>query len=941
MEAGDYSSGLVVLSFVMAVLASFVALQFAQRISAVSGRQRLLWLVTGSLVMGAGIWTMHFIGMLAYEMKMSVTYDLMLTVYSLIVGVVASMFALFVSVRETRYPAEMPLAAIVLGCGIAGMHYVGMAAMQMPGEIQYDKGIVAASVFVAVIVAYAALRLFAWAQSIQSRRPTKPMLAAALAMGVAVCGMHYTGMAAVTFMPHEVAAAAAGPGIDLSQLAAFVTVAALVLLGTAHLTLYQEFKISVATERNRRLERKIKNRAEALREQAKELRTSRREFRQVVKQRMAAEGHAAHLGELLDESVNEFYTFDAESLQFVYVNKGAVENLGYTAEQLKEMSPIDVKPEFDRSSFLEMLRPLSDGKTDHLQFQTVHERADGSLYEVSVSLQMSTDAGRSVFVAMVQDITEQVRTQTLIREAKARYAAAIELMPDAHIIADDQGIIRTFNAAAERIFGYSYTEIIGQNVSALMPEPHRSEHDDHLERYRRGDGGTLMGVRRDEGLSAVRKDGSEFPISLLVQEFDTDHGTFFSSIIRDITDRKRVEERNRQLSTLVEQAKDHIIILDADRRVEYVNAQFEEDMGRTLDEIRGKKGAEVGLRVSEPSAFESMYEGVLQHGSWQGRLQCANADGQALDFDISASGLFDDQGTLTHFVSISRNVTDHLKLEDQLAQARKLESVGQLAAGIAHEINTPSQYVGDNTRFLKESFDDVNVMLGKLEGLMSGDVDAIATSDVRNLLDDADAEYLQEEIPRAIDQSLDGIARISKIVRAMKEFSHPATEKTLTDLNRTIESTITVASNEWKYVAEMVTDFDSNLAPVPCLPGEFNQVVLNMIVNAAHAIADVCDEAGGDRGTISVSTKRLDDWAEIRIADTGAGIPDDIRERIFDPFFTTKEVGKGTGQGLSIAHNIIVERHGGRLELESEVGKGTCFVIFLPLEEPSDATVAA
>ncbi len=203
---------------------------------------------------------------------------------------------------------------------------------------------------------------------------------------------------------------------------------------------------------------------------------------------------------------------------------------------------------------------------------------------------------------------------------------------------------------------------------------------------------------------------------------------------------------------------------------------------------------------------------------------------------------------------------------------------------------------------------------------------------------EADVEYLMEEVPKAIDQSLEGVQRVATIVRSMKEFSHPGgADKQPADLNRAIESTITVARNEWKYVAEMVTDFDASLPLVPCLVGDFNQVILNMIINAAHAIRHVVGDNTGEKGTITLTTRRDGDWAEIRLSDTGTGMPAEVRAKIFDPFFTTKDVGKGTGQGLAIARAVVVKKHGGRIDVESEVGQGTTFIIRLPIEpEPAE-----
>jgi len=194
-----------------------------------------------------------------------------------------------------------------------------------------------------------------------------------------------------------------------------------------------------------------------------------------------------------------------------------------------------------------------------------------------------------------------------------------------------------------------------------------------------------------------------------------------------------------------------------------------------------------------------------------------------------------------------------------------------------------------------------------------------------------DLEFICCEVPRAIDQSLDGTRRVAKIVRAMKEFSHPdAADKIATDLNKAIDSTITVARNEWKYVSEVVKEFDESLPPVVCYPGDINQVVLNLIVNAAHAIKEKIKE--GEKGKITVATRNRDESVEISVTDTGNGIPEPIRTRVFDPFFTTKEVGKGTGQGLALAYSVVVKKHAGKIWFDTEVGQGTTFFITLPIQ---------
>jgi signal transduction histidine kinase len=276
------------------------------------------------------------------------------------------------------------------------------------------------------------------------------------------------------------------------------------------------------------------------------------------------------------------------------------------------------------------------------------------------------------------------------------------------------------------------------------------------------------------------------------------------------------------------------------------------------------------------------------------------------------------------------------QLEVELVHARKLEAVGQLAAGIAHEINTPTQFVGDSVHFLKEAFDDVMGLVGSyrsaLDALASNAGDDRQLREVRDAEERADLAYLTEHVPGSFERCFDGLSRISAIVRSMKEFAHPDTrEKSPTDLNKALQATLTIAKNEYKYVADVEAEL-GELPQVTCHVGDLNQVFLNLIVNAAHAIGEVVGDSGS-RGVIRVRTSDAGDGTvRIEISDTGCGIPVAIRDHIYDPFFTTKEVGKGSGQGLAIARSIIVDKHGGSLSCQSEESKGTTFVIVIPVD---------
>lgn len=378
-----------------------------------------------------------------------------------------------------------------------------------------------------------------------------------------------------------------------------------------------------------------------------------------------------------------------------------------------------------------------------------------------------------------------------------------------------------------------------------------------------------------------------------------------------------------------------VVLLDRSVKVSYLNAAFGTIFGWTMENASA---------LNLLDFFSNRDEGldimgyILEGGSWQGETKMLNKECREFPASVRGTPFLDDQYDVAGMFFIINDITPRKRLEAQLVQAQNMKSIGQLAAGIAHEINTPTQYVGDNLRFLQDNFPLLLQSFCALhEALETARVRALTPEEagaVDKAIADADMEYLSAEIPLAIRQSLDGVDRVSRIVRAMRQFTHPGTdEKKLVDLAQAIESTATVARNEWRYVADLQMAFDETLPLVPCLPADLNQVLLNLIVNAAHAIAEKLGPSSEEKGAITITTRQDGAWAEIAVADSGAGIPEHIRDRVFDPFFTTKEVGKGTGQGLAISHNVIVEKHHGTLTFTSEVGKGTTFFIRLPLEE--------
>jgi len=391
--------------------------------------------------------------------------------------------------------------------------------------------------------------------------------------------------------------------------------------------------------------------------------------------------------------------------------------------------------------------------------------------------------------------------------------------------------------------------------------------------------------------------------------------------------------RKGQIDRILDAISSVFVYLDHQGRVVQWNDTAQRTFGIDAEQAVGASFFDLDIQWDQDVIREYM-EACRSDGSTPHRKEIKFTDpaGRERFFGMTLTAMADQDGI--GFVVIGLDITDKLRAENDLRQAQKLESVGRLASGIAHEINTPIQFVGDNTRFLLEAFEDLKKLIDVQDRLRQAveeqQVSAQILAEVRTIAEEVDVEYLMEEIPRAAEQTLEGVDRVANIVRAMKDFARPdAMEKMPTDINGAITTTLTVVRNELKYVADVETDLDPDLPLVVCHEGSLKQVFLNLFVNAAHAIA-----GGGDRqkGTIRVTSRREGESVIIAIADTGTGIPREARDRIFDPFFTTKEVGRGTGQGLAIARSAICDKHGGELTFETEEGTGTTFFVRLPVD---------
>ncbi|MBN2401418.1 MAG: response regulator [Spirochaetes bacterium] len=309
--------------------------------------------------------------------------------------------------------------------------------------------------------------------------------------------------------------------------------------------------------------------------------------------------------------------------------------------------------------------------------------------------------------------------------------------------------------------------------------------------------------------------------------------------------------------------------------------------------------------------------------------------------DITVNPIKDKDSALKGFILTGEDITKRKRLEMRLSHAQKMEAIGELSSGIAHEINTPTQYIMDNIYFLQDSFPKLLNLLNKYKELCkatsNGNNTMAVLTEIKEISCKDDLDYIFDEIPKAISQSIDGLSKVAKIVKSIKNFAYPASDTmTFIDIKNALEDTINISRNEWKYSTDIITHFDGSLPPVPCFPGELNQVFLNIIINAVDAIKEKNEKNPKQKGVIEISTGIEKSRVIITIKDNGIGIPENIITRIFDPFFTTKKVGTGTGQGLAIAYDIIVNKHRGTIFYKSAAGSGTTCIIKIPVYEKTN-----
>jgi len=570
--------------------------------------------------------------------------------------------------------------------------------------------------------------------------------------------------------------------------------------------------------------------------------------------------------------------------------------------------------------------------------------------DVIVRMHPVVDHDQARAVITVIDISGAVRTERELRRItdEAQLLALVAQHTDnAVVITDAIGQIEWANDAFSRSSGYTPEELVGRRRQdlvdgAFVRMPAFVEFLLALE----------SGRAADVEFPSQAKDGSSYWVHVESQPIVEDGRTArFVSVERDITSKRAADEQLRaatkRAQLLAEQLSAEKVLLsevlgaiphlvywkDAQLRYIGVNQAFLTLRGLADERaVLDRLEAELDCADELSTALETLEPHVLSTGEpVHRRLLLTSPVLPPCILLLSVLPKTDEDGVTGGVIGVAADVTHVSTLEQQLAQASRLESIGQLAAGIAHEINTPIQYVSDNTRFLAMSFDEVLAALRAVAEL-AADGDPV-NDRLKAALQSVDLEFLGEEIPSALTQSLEGLDRVAQIVRAMKDFSHPGQGQAEADLNRMVESTAQVSRNEWRYVATLDLELEPDLDPVRCHEGQIKQVLLNIVVNAAQAIAEGGRDPSGALGRIVLRTERVVEGVRITVSDTGPGMNEAVKKRIFDPFYTTKPVGKGTGQGLSLAYSVI-KKHGGRLAVTSSPGHGAVFTIDLPDEPP-------
>ena len=580
-----------------------------------------------------------------------------------------------------------------------------------------------------------------------------------------------------------------------------------------------------------------------------------------------------------------------------FLNDFGLKTLGLSAEKVTEVNWVtDFIPTDEREQFRKRIQSVKDGEVSHSdEYYLI--RSEGSRRRFTwTACPIRNTAGESIGIAGVGiDVTREARIRQGLEEDEARLRAALENMVDGFITIDETGRIETFNPAAERMFGYEAEEVVGRNVTTLMPEPYRSEHGSYISEYLETGEAKIIGIGRE--VEGRRKDGSPFPLSLAVAEVRSVGRRMFVGNLRDLSRERElesvIESEQRLKAAIVESSTDAISALDPDGNILSWNQAAEGILGYRAEEILGRH---YSILIPPDLQAEGEEERLAEIFEKEGEIQNHQSrrlrkDGREVRVMVSRKALRNEKGALIGYSAILRDITEDISLREQLFQSEKFSAIGELAAGLAHEIGGPLSVICGNAEFLLES--------------------------------------IEEEDPRRED--VVGISKeceaIASLMRRILDFSKPAKMETETvDVNECLRNVLVLVQKQVaKEAIEVKLDLQAGLPPILGDPNHLEQIIMNLVINARHAMPK-----GGTLQIQSFATQEISGnhrrVVGIRISDTGVGISEENLSRIFDPFYTTREQGEGTGLGLAVTQRIVTD-HQGRISVRSLEGDGTAFTV--------------
>ncbi|MDD4349080.1 MAG: PAS domain S-box protein [Opitutales bacterium] len=661
----------------------------------------------------------------------------------------------------------------------------------------------------------------------------------------------------------------------------------------------------------------------------------------------------AFLGSLIDSIHNPIFFKDTEGI-YIGCNAAFCEFLGKPKRDIIGRSVFELSSPEDASVYWNMDRELfAKGGSQIYQKRIIFKDGDYKVVRFEKAVYYHTDGSQAGIVGSIFDLTDIIRAEERLQREHQLVTTLVNMLPEMICVKDRELRYLVVNQSfAEYVGAPDPDACKGKWDGDFMPEEEWL--NDAREEQALLENGRL--IAREEKVQAPRSGETLWLRTMKVPLRGSGNDIVGLVIQRtDITQPKSLERKLVQLESIVNDSTSIALLIECSQNwpIAFISENVFQFGYTAMELYDGKVSFFDLIHKEDRERIRTDYESMVNDGIREmvREYRITTRSGIVRWIEDRRKLLRNPLGRITHLQGILTDITrrkldeeKHKLMDVQLRQAQKLEAIGQLAAGIAHEINTPVQFIGDNIRFLHDVCEQIGPLMNVLSDFKSASTHAKAGPEMINRIAGAvepmDVDFLRQEMPEAISQTTDGVRRISEIVRAMKEFSHPsAAGFSLVDINHSLENAVTVSRNEWKYVADIETDLDSSLPLVPCLATQLNQAILNILVNAAQAIGESVNKGLSNRGKIVIATRKDEASVVIRISDTGPGIPDKIRDRVFEPFFTTKDVGKGTGQGLTIAYDVVTRLHHGKLSFDSKAGEGTVFRIELPLVQPEPPIV--